>query len=261
MGVIKSGVNMKRALKILYRYSRKRVLCEGVINFRGKGIVNLIDVGSAGDLSYPWNVNANRIQHLLKFEPRDKPITSPYVVALDSALWETNCERDFHIHLGNRGSGSSLFRQNYEYVAEQFEELRGRGPEHLANTWFERSQLNRIERVTCRTLDNVLQELRHPFPYHFLKIDAQGAEYEILRGAEVFLQESCIGLHLELFLLPLYKEIKLLPEVVEYLESLGFELVKKFPAHGSFDSQHDCIFMKRGQNNKVANIIREIYDV
>jgi len=250
---------MKRVLKSIYRYSRERMLGEGVVNFRGEGIVNFIDVGSAGNLPYPWKENANRIKHLLKFEPRDKPSISPNVVSLNVALWETNCERDFYIYKGSGGSGSSLFHQNYEYVTENFEELRIRGPEHLASTWFERSQLDRTERITCRTLDSVIQELHHPFPYHFLKIDAQGAEYEVLRGADILLRESCVGLHLELFVLPLYKGIKLLPEVMQYLESLEFELIKKFPAHGSFDSQHDCVFLKRGQNNKVADVIREIY--
>ena len=252
---------MNSALKNLYRYTRQRLLAKSVLNLRGKGIVNLIDVGSAGDLPYPWNKNTSKIQHLLKFDPRERPSVSRYTVTVDAALWETNGERDFYIYKGFGGSGSSFFRQNTEYVTKTFEELRSRGPEHLANTWFERSQLDRIERITCRTLDNVLEELRHPFPYHFLKIDAQGAEYEILRGAEVFLRESCVGLHLELFVLPLYKEIKLLPYVMEYLEGLDFELVKKFPAHGSFDSQHDCVFLKKGMNDKAANIIREIYDV
>jgi FkbM family methyltransferase len=252
---------VREALKGLCRYARQRLLGDGVVNFRGKGIVNLIDVGSAGGLSYPWNKNARKIQHLLKFEPRDETGKEPYVVTVDVALWETNCESEFYIYKGLGGSGSSLFQQNYEYVTENFEELRSRGPEHLANTWFERSQLDRIGRITCHRLDDVLQELGHPFHYHFLKIDAQGAEYEILRGAEAFLLESCLGLHLELFVLPLYKGIKLLPEVVEYLDGLGFELVKKFPAHGSFDSQHDCVFLKRGQKSRVLDVIRKIYGI
>lgn len=250
---------MRGALKGLYRHARQRLLGEGVVNFRGKGIVNLIDVGSAGDLPHPWWENANKIQHLLKFEPRDKSSRSPYTVTVGVALWETNCERNFYICKGLGGSGSSLFQQNYEYVTENFEELSSRGPEYLAHTWFGRSQLDRVERISCRRLDDVIQELGHPFPYHFLKIDAQGAEYEILRGAEEFLRGSCIGLHLELFVIPLYKGIKLLPEVMEYLKGLDFELVEKFPAHGSFDSQHDYVFLKKGQKNKVADTIREVY--
>lgn len=252
---------MKRAVTGFCRYARQRLLGEGVVNFRGKGIVNLIDVGSAGNLPFPWKSNMYKIKHLLTFEPRDKPHSNPNIVSMDAALWEANCEKDFYIYKGFGGSGSSLFQQNYEYVEENFEQLRSRGPEHLANTWFERSQLDTIERIACRKISDVLQELAHPFPYHFLKIDAQGAEYEILRGGEQFLSDSCLGLHLELFVLPLYKGIKLLPEVVEYLHCLGFDMVKKFPAHGSFDSQHDCIFLKRNGSGTAVDTIRELYEL
>ena len=250
---------MKRTLSPFYRYARRRLLGEGVVNFRGKGFVSFIDVGSVGRLPPPWKDNAQKIRHLLKFEPRDEPSRSPNIVTMNCALWETNGERDFYIYKGFRGTGSSLFQQDYAYVAKNFEELRTRGPSDLADTWLERSQLDRTERITCRRLDDVLQELAHPFPYHVLKIDAQGAEYEILRGAERFLSKSCLGLHLELFVLPLYKGSTLLPEVTEYLDGLGFELVKKFPAHGSFASQHDCLFLKRGQSGKVIDTIRETY--
>jgi FkbM family methyltransferase len=250
---------MKRILKSSYAYFCRRFFGEGVVNFRGKGVVNVIDVGSAGNLPFPWDINASKINNLLKFEPRDRPSKSPFIVTMDLALWERNCEKDFYIYRGFDGTGSSLFQQNYEYVADNFEVIRVQGPEHLANTWLERSQLDRIEKVSCRSLDDILEELGHPFPYHFLKIDAQGAEYEILRGAEHLLTSSCIGLCLELFVLPLYKGIKLLSEVVEYLERFGFKLIKKYPAHGSFDSQHDCLFLKTGTNSQVGNVIREIY--
>lgn len=252
---------MKKIFKNLYRHTKRYLLGEGVVNFMGKGVINLIDVGSVGELPYPWQSNAKKINHLLKFEPREQSSQNQYIVSVNTALWESNCERDFYIYKGFSGTGSSLFPQNYEYVTDNFEQIRHRGPEKLASTWFERSQLDRMEKITCRKLDNVLENLAHSFPYHFLKIDAQGAEYEILKGAEKFLSESCLGLHLELFILPLYKGIKLLPEVEAYLDVLGFELVKKLPAHGSFDSQHDCIFLKKGAEGKIAATIREIYNI
>jgi len=250
---------MNKSLRRVYDYFSWQLLGKGVIKFHGKGIVNLIDIGSAGYLPHPWRENANKIQHLLNIDPRDESSKSPYIVTVDATLWETNCDKDFYIYKGFGGSGSSLFQQNYEYVAEKFDELRCRGQEYLAHTWFERSQLDRIERVTCHRLDDILHELGHPFNYHFLKIDAQGAEYEILRGAEKFLRGNCIGVHCELFILPLYKGIKLMPEVMGYLDSFDFELVKKFPAHGSFDSQHDCVFLKKSQQNEVSDTIRGIY--
>jgi len=248
-------------IRELHRYVTQRLFGKGVINFRRKGPVNLIDVGSAGTLPYPWKKNPHLIRNLLKFEPRDEATHLPHVITVSSALWEENCERDFYIYRGRKGSGSSLFEQNYEYVAEHFEELRKHGPQGLAKTWFERSRLERVERIACRTLDDVLEELGQPFSYHFLKIDAQGAEYPILRGAEKLLSGSCIGLHLELFIIPLYKGIRLLDEVQGYLRGFGFELLKKFPAHGSFDSQHDCLFLKENSNSKIENIIRTIYEL
>jgi FkbM family methyltransferase len=223
-------------------------------------VVNLIDVGSAGDLPHPWRENADKILYLLKFEPRDEADDeNPFIKTLDVALWEANEERDFYIGTGNANHGSSLFHQNHEYVVENFETIRHRGPKQLADTWLERSQIERIERVQCYRLDDVLQTLDSDVQYHFLKIDAQGAEYQILKGAEKFLKQSCQGLHLELFELPLYKNIVLLPDVVVYLEKMGFDLVKKFPAHGSFDSQHDCIFLKRGCEGQVMDTIKKIY--
>jgi hypothetical protein len=248
-------------LKRLYFYAMKQLLGDGVINFRGRGIINLIDVGSAGHLPSPWKENAHKINYLLKFEPRDKSEQTPHVVTLDTALWEINCDKDLYIYKGFGGTGSSLFQQNYEYVSENFEELRGRGPRNLADTWFERSQLDKVEKISCRTLDDVLVELNQSFPYHFLKIDAQGAEYEILKGAEKFLRQSCIGIHLELFTVPLYKGIKLFSDVEAYLAGFEFDLAKKFPSHGSFDSQNDCLFIKRSISNKVSEVILKVYNV
>jgi len=41
--------------------------------------------------------------------------------------------------------------------------------------------------LRCRTIDNVLKEEFPDLPFHFMKIDAQGAEYNILKGSEVVL--------------------------------------------------------------------------
>lgn len=249
-------------LESLVRRARWLALGDRMVNLWGTGVVNLIDVGSIGPLPSPWNQKASRIAHLLKFEPRDRSrSSSPRVRVLDTALWDSECERDFFIYRGYRGTGSSLFEQNVDYVRANFEALRQRGPRHLAETWFERSELVRVERIRCRRLDDVLAGLDDPVSYHFLKIDAQGAEYPILRGAESFLRERCLGLHLELFTLPLYQGIRLLPEVVRHLEGLGFERVRQYPAHGSFDSQHDCVFLKVAARGTVTDAIRETYGV
>jgi FkbM family methyltransferase len=252
---------VKSIIRRIYNPIRRTLFRPDIVNHRGRGVINLIDVGSVGAMPAPWNRNAYRIQNLLKFEPRDQATTEANVTSMNVALWEAAGERPFYIYKGRSGSGSSLFEQDIEYVRTHFDELRTRGSKRLAETWLERSQLDRVESINCQRLDDVLEELKQPFDYHFLKIDAQGAEYPILRGAENLLRTSCIGLHLELFVVPLYKDIVLLPDVEAYLQGFGFEMVKRFPAHGSFDSQHDCVFLKQNAHGRIANLIRQVYSL
>jgi FkbM family methyltransferase len=238
------------------------LLSDDMVGRGGGGVVGLIDVGSAGPLPSPWNERAGLITRLLKFEPRDRPQQAGgRVRVVDAALWEEECPRDFYVYRGRRGTGSSLFEQNVEWVREHWDEIAQRGPRRLARSWFARAELDRVSRVNCRRLDDVLAELGAQRDYHFLKIDAQGAEFPILRGAEEFLRDACIGLHLELFVLPLYRGIALLPEVESYLAERGFELVLKFPPHGSFDSQHDCLFIKSESRDPLVDAVREIYGI
>ncbi|UXA09356.1 FkbM family methyltransferase [Mycobacterium sp. SMC-2] len=162
------------------------------------------------------------------------------------------------MYAGQDGHGSSLFRQNVDYVRDNFDILRTIGPSYLAETWFERSRLDHIEEIQCTTLDAVLADRVEP--YHLLKIDAQGAERQILEGAANYLADGdCLALHLELFRLPLYEGIALRPEVEAMVDGMGFSLVKEYPPHGSFDSQNDCVFMRRGATGAVADAIRMAY--
>ena len=233
---------------------------EDSINYRDQGQINFIDVGAIGWLPPPWNLRKNtaKICHLLRFEPQEYSGNSSHVTTIDSVLWENDCERDFYFFSG-AGGGASLFEQNYEYVRENYNEISLRGDQRASKTWFERSKFSHKIKVKCHPLDKVLAGLQPSRNYHFLKVDAQGAEYQILRGGENLLRTSCIGIHLELFVMPLFKGAKLMPEVIAYLAGLDFELVKQYPAHGTFDSQHDCVFIKKNSSGGIVNNIREIY--
>ena len=259
-----SGFSLIRPVKKTIKWLRNNLTGSCKINYRNSGTINFIDVGSLGNLPEPWLSNAKHIRTLLSFEPLEEARKRKNVIISSNALWHENCKRPFYIYKGLKSTGSSLFEQNFDYVSRNFDTLKGRGPRHLAETWHERSELLRVTECDCRTLDYTIEELGLPFSFDFLKIDAQGAEYEILQGAENFLTHSCIGLHLELFNIPLYKGIKLLPEVEEYLSGFGFSLVRKMPFHGTFNSQNDCIFIKEkihDDKTKIKQLILNIYSV
>jgi hypothetical protein len=38
-------------------------------------------------------------------------------------------------------------------------------------------------------------------------------------------------------------------------------MVKKCPAHGSFASQHECVFLKKGYTGRAIDQIRQVYKI
>jgi FkbM family methyltransferase len=263
LGEVRRRARRSETVRSTYRFARRvfdRAHGYGVVNRGGRGVVGLIDVGSVGPLPRPWHQRCDLVSHVLKFEPRDPRGGTSRVVTIDAALWSEPATLPFYVYAGSAGQGSSLFRQNVDYVRENFGELRTIGPSYLAETWFERSHLDHIEEVHCTTLDAVMAD--HSEPYHVLKIDAQGAERQILAGAANYLSGGdCLALHLELFRLPLYEGIALRPEVEELVDGMGFSLVKEYPPHGSFDSQNDCVFMRSGAEGPIVDAIRTAYEL
>ena len=257
-------ISITRPIRKLRRKVVNRFSGAGIINYKNQGRINFIDVGSLGNLPEPWLSNSKYIHNLLSFEPLESAKTNKNIIVSSNALWSEKCVKSFYIYKGFKSSGSSLYEQNFEYVNNNFNSLKEIGPKYLADSWHVRSELLKVTDIECETLDNTLDDLNLPIKFDFIKIDAQGAEYEILNGAVNFLQNSCIGLQLELFNIPLYKGIRLLPEVIGFLSELGFGMVKKLDYHGTFNSQNDCIFIKKNipeEKKEIEQLLKHIYQI
>lgn len=254
---------MQRYLKAINKRIKRniynKIIPRYILNHNDNGFIKFIDIGSVGGLPEPWDKFASDISYLLNFEPNDAPKKTKNSMTYNTAVWSEEAVLPFYIYKGFSNTGSSLFEQNFEYVEQNWDALSKQGPAHLANSWVERSQLVKEVTLKCRALDDIFSEEFPENDFHFVKIDTQGAEFEILQGADKFLSTSCVGLHMELFRIPLYKNIKLMEEVQALLEGYGFELLMKYPAHGTFKSQNDCVFIHKSRNPKVAQRIREIY--
>lgn len=253
---------INKAKNLVVQSLRRKYHPRYKLNFRNQGVLNFIDVGSVGGLPAPWNSNANLVRFLLNFEPNESPKYGPSFMTYNTALWEAEESLPFYIYKGFNATGSSLFKQNLDYVRNHYETLKKCGPSNLAETWFDRSELVETRELKCRSLDDVLGEDFLPSTvFHFLKIDAQGAEYNILKGAQHLLSDSCVGLHIELFVLPLYEGIMLLNDVETFLADFGFRMIKKYPSHGTFNSQHDCVFLSEKKDPALGSLIRRVYDI
>lgn len=110
------------------------------------------------------------------------------------------------------------------------------------------SRYSGVEMVPLVTLDSVALEYLQKESVAFLKIDTQGYEGEVLRGAPETLKHV-VGVQLELSLIPLYAGQKLMPELLQWMTEAGFELWGISPTFAEPESgrmlQVDAIFFRK----------------
>ncbi len=226
--------------------------------------INLIDIGSLGGVDLPWSKHKNKIGKLLCFEPNEEIVIHPDFIKYNTAIWNEDGFAEFNVS-GKDGSGSSLLKQNFKWVEENFESIKNQGNEELNKTWFERSKVKESFKVKVNKLDTVLQELnsklKEPIRFHFLKSDTQSGEGHVLQGAEQFLKDDCLGLELELFRYPLYEDIIIDEEVKRFLKDLNFRFAGWSGLKNSFNSQYDALFIKNTNRTEEADIIDLILKV
>lgn len=78
-------------------------------------------------------------------------------------------------------------------------------PDHAHTAAYrDRNAVSRTITVPVRTLDAIVAELPHPANRAYLKLDTQGSDLEVLRGASAMLAQV-VGLQSELSFVPLYR--------------------------------------------------------
>lgn len=113
---------------------------------------------------------------------------------------------DFYKNVENP-AGNSYFKENELYSPNAI---------HLFN------ESHRTPMLTY-TLDEIIEKKQFPYA-DFIKMDVQGAELDILKGASNALQH-CNNLILELQIVEYNKGAPLRDTVIDYLNTIGFTLV------------------------------------
>ncbi len=104
---------------------------------------------------------------------------------------------------------SSLYPPNQKLLSQ-----------YLSSDFFEVIETKSIETIS---VDEFIEDFNVVQP-DFLKIDIQGAEYEVLKGAQSTLS-NVVGIFLETQLTELYLDAPLFPEIHSLLTSQGFRLI------------------------------------
>jgi FkbM family methyltransferase len=218
----------------LRRYRRADTLLRLLRRF---AVDVVLDVGAnAGQFGRHLRAMGYRGQ-LVSFEPLAQPFrrlqfntaTISNWRAVQLALGEVDETRSIHV-AGNSQSSSFL------------EML----PQHLAAA--PKSAYVGTESVTVCRLDSVIDQYCAAGERVFLKIDTQGFEAAVLRGARQSLTR-CMGVQLEMSIAPLYQGELLLPELIGEMAKQGFALMDLKP--GFFDPrtgellQLDGLFFRR----------------
>ncbi len=157
---------------------------------------------------------------ILSFEPLSEPFSLLERKASKDPLWD--CER---CALGNDDGTISI---NVAANAGESSSVLPMLKSHQdAFPW---ANYKDVEEVPIFRLDSKVSEVLGPTDVAFLKIDVQGFEKEVLAGAESTVNDRCVGVQLELSLIPLYEGAMLIREALDLVHSLGFTLTGLLPA-------------------------------
>ena len=211
-------------------------------------MISIIDIGSTGGVEPPWDANIDMVDFFLNFEPNELPEIKDKWIKLDTAIWSEKGQRQFYVY-GKNGTGSSLKKQNYTWVAENYKTIQTEGKVRYSSTWFERSVLSDVKTVNVDTIDNILASLRErnegPKKFELLKSDTQGAEMEVLLGAQKWLEEDALAVEMELYRYPLYEGIILEDEVIQFMIDKGFVVAGWSGYFCSFNGLSDYLFIRQ----------------
>ena len=104
------------------------------------------------------------------------------------------------------------------------------------------------EKVEIKALDDIFDEVANGFRNVFLKIDTQGFEQEVLKGAQSSLR-GVSAVQLEVSTVPLYEGALLFHELHAFMRDSGFELVDIEPMFADKISgrvlQADAVFQRQ----------------
>ena len=171
----------------------------------------LIDVGAAGGVNRRYWKNFRNLT-VVGFEPDEREFSKLqqsegqrwYQIALNSS------DGVFDLNVTRHQTNTSLLEPNIELIKQLSLDVRD-------------FDIIRKVPLRCQTLDRVCAD--HGIVPHVVKLDTQGTELDILKGAEACLRRSTFAIEAEVEFLPLYKKQPLFTDVHEYVSGFGFQLM------------------------------------
>jgi FkbM family methyltransferase len=215
------------------RFSEQAFLCDLLKDLR---INCFLDVGAnKGDYSKHLRMMGYD-GYIFSFEPIGEDFEAVSRLARGDALWQS-----FNYALGSENA-----KKSFNIIKISADKTQYSSFLKPIDTTIERSEVVEIKR-----LDSILADLTRQIvePRIFLKVDTQGYDMEVVKGAEGFLGKI-VGIYSEISVTPIYDGMPHYTKVLEYYESLGFSLMNLFvvsrTSHQSI-IEYDCVMARLEQ--------------
>jgi FkbM family methyltransferase len=207
---------------------------------RSERIDVVLDVGAnAGQYAQRLR-SAGYDRRIVSFEPLSEAFAALERVTADDPLWEAR-----RLALGDEDGTAEIHVAANSWSSS----LLAMGERHLASA--PDSAYTGTEVVRVARLDSIWEDVVRDGERVFLKLDVQGFEMHVLRGAAAHL-DGVAGVQVELALTPLYEGDSPWREVVDHLEARGFELAGLEPGFEDPDTgrmlQADGILVRPGRS-------------
>ena len=150
-------------------------------------------------------------KNILAFEP----IRSEYQIYKKIFKNITNI-KCFNVGLGNKIEKKKLYLTKNKDSSSFFK------PSKIQNNLFRNTNIVTTETVKIKKLSRFLNKLKKPI---FLKIDVQGYELKVLKGADL---NHIQYIYLEGSYVKLYENQPLIKDIVKYLSNKNFKLISKY---------------------------------
>ena len=179
-----------------------------VNNLLNQDSIVFMDVGAAGGIEPRWRKFANKVSYV-GFEPDGRAqefvpnVRFAKYELIPSALGELRSVR--RLNVTKDVGKSSLFVPNWE-ILERFPNL-----DRFLVTKELKLQINTADKLVKSKVD-------------FIKVDIQGSELSVLKGAKGILK-GALGVETEVEFLELYSGQPLFGQVSEYLQKLSFDFI------------------------------------
>ena len=237
----KKTLNLARFFLKIFEFNEKKHIRKSLNSLPKNSGLCLIDIGAAEGIEKRWQPFSFDLNYF-GFEPDKRSFEKLKPTAefksfniFQDALWSE--DKEIEIFLCKDPLTSSFYKPNRDLL-DKFP---------IPN----RFDIEGSSKSYAKKLDNL--KIKNP---HFIKIDIQGGELEVLKGAKENLKKT-LGLELEVEFIKMYKSQPLFGDVCEFLRDFDLEFIDFVGTRRWLRKEHldigqyifaDALFLKSPEN-------------